>query len=109
MDTYIVLLKYTSAGRRFAGPEYARRRWELIETSLKQTLKGEVLSSFVSMGEYDAVVTFSIPPHQDFHLFQCLQTLQEPGDVELTVLRAWTFEEFAGKAKQGEGSTSKAP
>jgi hypothetical protein len=45
------------------------------------------------------VVTFSIPPGQDFHMFQCLIGLQAPGDVEITVMRAWDFDQFAPLAK----------
>jgi uncharacterized protein with GYD domain len=94
-DTYIVLSKYTSAGRQYARPEHARRRWEVIEHSLRNTLKGTILSHHVTMGGYDSVVIFTIPPGQDFHLFQCLVALQQPGDVEITILRGWDFDKFA--------------
>ncbi len=95
MDTYVVLMRYTSEGRKFATADHARKRWSTIEASLKNTLQGEVLSHYVTMGAYDAVVTFRIPPGRDFQLFQCLIYLQVPGDVEIAVLRAWEFNQFA--------------
>jgi uncharacterized protein with GYD domain len=95
MDTFIILSKYTSQGRKYAKPELARKRWEVIAASLEKTLKGKVQSHYVTMGGFDSVVTFSIPPGQDFHMFQCLNFLQEPGDVEITVMRAWEFDQFA--------------
>lgn len=100
MDTYIILSKYTSEGRKYARPEHARRRWEVIAASLEKTLKGKVQSHFVTQGGYDSVVTFSIPPGQDFKMFQCLTFLQEPGDVEITVLRAWDFDKYAPPGEQ---------
>jgi uncharacterized protein with GYD domain len=103
MDTYVVLMRYTSEGRKFATPVHARKRWTTIETSLKNTLRGEVLSHYVTMGAYDSVVTFRIPtddPERDFALFQCLIYLQVPGDIEVTVLRAWEFNQFAPVAPQ---------
>ena len=104
MDTFIILSKYTSQGRKYARPEHARKRWEVIAASLEKTLKGKVLSHYVTLGGYDSVVTVAIPPGQDLHMFQCLTFLQEPGDVDLTVMRAWEFDEYAPpvepKAKQ---------
>lgn len=99
MDTYIILSKYTPEGRKHAKPDDARRRWQVIAASLQNTLKGKVQSHYVTMGGYDSVVTFSIPPGQDFHMFQCLIGLQAPGDVEITVMRAWDFDQFAPLAK----------
>jgi len=99
MDTYIILSKYTPAGRQYAMPIPARKRWEVIAASLQSTLKGTIHSHHVTMGGYDSVVTFSIPPGQEFHLFQCLIALQQPGDVEITVMRAWDFDTFAPPAK----------
>jgi uncharacterized protein with GYD domain len=100
MDTFIILSKYTSQGRKFATPEDARRRWNTIAASLENTLKGKVQSHYVTMGGYDSVVTFVIPPGQHFTLLKCLTILQEPGDVEITVLQAWEFDQFAPPAKE---------
>jgi uncharacterized protein with GYD domain len=99
-DTYVVLMRYTSEGRKHALPEHARKRWTTIEASLRNTLKGEVLSHYVTMGAYDSIVTFRIPsePGIDFVLFQCLVYLQVPGDIEVTVMRAWEFNQFAPPA-----------
>jgi uncharacterized protein with GYD domain len=96
-DTYIILSKYTSEGRKHQRPDHARQRWEVIEHSLRNTLKGTVLSHHVTMGGYDSVVIFTLPPGQDFHLFQCIVLAQQPGDVELTILRGWDFDKFAPK------------
>jgi uncharacterized protein with GYD domain len=100
MDTFIILSKYTSQGRKYANPDDARKRWDVIAASLAKTLKGEVKSHYVTMGGYDSVVTFSVPPGQDFHIFQCLNFLQAPGDVEITLLRAWEFDAFAPLVKK---------
>ncbi len=99
-DTFIILSKYTSQGRKFAKPEAARKRWGVIAASLKNTLKGEVQSHYVTMGGYDSIVTVSIAPNQDFKMFQCLTALQEPGDVEISVMRAWDFDKFAPPPKK---------
>ena len=101
MDTYVVLAKYTSEGRKFATPDHARKRWDTIANSLKSTLGGELQSHYVTMGGYDAVVTFRIPPGRDFQLFQCFVYLQVPGDIEITVLRAWEFNQFAPPPSAG--------
>lgn len=100
MDTFIVLSKYTPQGRKYAKPEYARKRWEVIAASLEKTLQGKVLSHYVTMGDYDSVLTIAIPSSRHLQLFQCLIPVQEPGDVELTVMRAWEFDEFAPKPGQ---------
>ena len=94
MDTFIVLAKYTSQGRKFFTPEDARKRWGLIAESLEKQ-GGNVQSHFVTMGGYDSVVTFQFPSGRDFTLFQCLNYLQAPGDIEVIVLRAWQFSQFA--------------
>ena len=95
MDTYVILSKYTSLGRKHAKPDHARKRWDLVAYSLQTTLKGKIHSHHVTMGGYDSVVIFSIPAGRDFQLFQCLIALQEPGDVEITIMRAWEFDTFA--------------
>jgi uncharacterized protein with GYD domain len=95
MDTHIILSKYTSQGRQYVTPGAARTRWDIIAASLQNTLKGQVLSHYVTMGGYDSVVIFAIPPNQDYELFRCLTALLQPGDVEITVLRAWEFDKFA--------------
>jgi uncharacterized protein with GYD domain len=100
MDTFIILSNYTSEGRKHATPDRARKRWDVIATSLEKTLNGKVQSHYVTMGGYDSVVTVAIPPGQDFLFFRCLTSLQEPGDVEITVLRAWEFDEFAPATKK---------
>lgn len=99
MDTYIILSKYTPAGRKYARPEHARKRFEVIAASLQKTLQGKVLSHYVTMGNYDSVLTFAIQPGRQFQLFQCLVGAQEPGDVEITVMPAWEFDTFAPPAK----------
>ncbi len=99
MDTFVILSKYTPEGRKYAKPDLARKRWEVIAASLKKTLNGQILSHYVTLGGYDSVVIFSIPPGQHFHMFQCLIALQEPGDVELTVMPAWDFDQFAPPVK----------
>ena len=99
MDTYVILSKYTSEGWKYAGPDDARKRWEVIAASLQKTLNGKVLAHYVCMGGYDSVVIVAIPPGQDFHILQCLRFLQQPGDVDITVLRAWEFDVFAPPKK----------
>lgn len=99
MDTFIILSKYTSEGRKYDTPEAARKRWNTIAASLEKTLNGKVLAHYVAMGEYDSVVIFSIPPGQDFRVLQCLKVLQQPGDVEIKVMKAWEFDQFAPLAK----------
>ena len=99
MDTFIILSKYTPEGRKYAGPDLARKRWAVIAASLEKTLQGKVLSHHVTMGNYDSVVIFAIPPGRQFQLFQCLIALQVPGDVEITVMPAWEFDTFAPPAK----------
>ena len=95
MDTFVILSKYTPAGRKYANPDDARKRWAVIAASLQKTLSGKIHSHHVTMGSYDSVVIFSIPPGQQFHMFQCLIALQAPGDVEITVMPAWDFDFFA--------------
>lgn len=99
MDTFVILSKYTREGRKFARPEYARKRWETIAASLQKTLNGKVIANYVTMGPYDSVVIIEIPPGRQLQLFQCLIPVQEPGDVELTVMPAWEFDAFAPPAK----------
>ncbi|HLZ01986.1 MAG TPA: GYD domain-containing protein [Bradyrhizobium sp.] len=99
MDTFIILSKYTSEGRKYATPEAARKRWTTIAASLEKTLGGKVLSHHVTMGDYDSVVIVTIQPNQDFRMFQCLNLLQQPGDVDITVMKAWDFDQFAPLAK----------
>ena len=99
MDTFVILSKYTPGGRKYAKPDQARKRWEFIAASLQNTLKGKVLAHYVTMGPYDSVVIIEIPPGRHFQLLQCLIPLQEPGDVELTVMPAWEFDTFAPPAK----------
>lgn len=99
MDTYIILSKYTSQGWKYATPDDARKRWDVIAASLQKTLNGKIHAHYVTMGGYDSVVIFAIPPGQDFRFFQCLRFLQQPGDVEITALRAWEFDAFAPPKK----------
>jgi uncharacterized protein with GYD domain len=99
MDTYIILSKYTSLGWKYAAPDDARKRWDVIAASLQKTLNGTVLANYVSMGGYDSVTIIAIPPGQDFQIFQCMRFLQQPGDVEITVLRAWEFDAYAPPKK----------
>lgn len=99
-DIFIILSKYTTAGRKFAKPEYARKRFETIAASLQRTLNGRVLSHYVTLGNYDSVLTFEIPPGRQLQLYQCLVGAQEPGDVEITVMPAWEFDKYAPPAKQ---------
>jgi uncharacterized protein with GYD domain len=99
MDTFVILSKYTPAGRKYANPNDARKRWDVIEASLKNTLGGTVIAHYVTLGPYDSVLIFAIRPAQHFHLFQCLVAAQEPGDVEITVMPAWEFNQFAPAAK----------
>jgi uncharacterized protein with GYD domain len=98
MDTYVILSKYTSQGRQYATPDQARKRWDVIAASLKSTLQGTILSHYVTLGAYDSVLTFTIPPNQDFRFLQCINQLLKPGDVEITILRAWEFDQFAPPA-----------
>jgi uncharacterized protein with GYD domain len=99
MDTFVILSKYTPAGRKYSKPDDARKRWDVIENSLKKTLGGTVIAHYVTLGPYDSVLIFAIRPSQHFQLFQCLVAAQEPGDVELTVMPAWEFNQFAPPAK----------
>ena len=95
MDTFVILSKYTPAGRKYANPDDARKRWAVIAASLQKTLNGKIHSHHVTLGSYDSVVIFSIPAGQLLHMFQCLIALQAPGDVEITVMPAWDFDVFA--------------
>ena len=60
MDTYVILSKYTSQGRKYATADQARKRWDVIAASLQSTLKGTILSHYVTLGSYDSVVTFTL-------------------------------------------------
>ena len=97
MDTFVILSKYTPAGRKYANPDDARKRWEVIAASLQKTLNGKPLA-LRHPGELRFGGDFSIPPGQQFQMFQCLIALQAPGDVEITVMPAWDFD-FRSPAK----------
>jgi uncharacterized protein with GYD domain len=99
MDTFVILSKYTPEGRKYARPDLARKRWDVIAASLQKTLGGAVLAHYVTLGPYDSLAIISIRPAQHFHMFQCLVAAQEPGDVEITVMPAWEFDQFAPPAK----------
>jgi len=62
MDTYVILSKYTSEGWKYAGPDDARKRWEVIAASLQKTLNGKVLAHYVCMG--GTIRWLSLPSHR---------------------------------------------
>jgi uncharacterized protein with GYD domain len=98
VDRYIFLLKLV--GKFGADPELGERL-QTILTSLKNTLNGRLVSLHATMGEYDFVAIVDIPEGQDKLLYSCLKALRSPGDIDLTILRAFDYQQiFPGMPQQ---------
>lgn len=93
MIGYVVLLKYTTAGRQHATREGVRRRLAPVMSSAAQTLGGELLSVEATLGPYDYVARLAVPPDRDVQIFQCLVNFQNLGDFDITVMRAVSIDE----------------
>jgi uncharacterized protein with GYD domain len=91
VDKYIFLLKLVG---RFGAKSDVESRLRLVLNSLEQTLRGRLIALHATMGEYDFVAIADIPADQDKRLFDCLVGLRGPGDVEVTILRAFDYLEI---------------
>ncbi len=104
-DKYIVLIKYTETGaKNYRNPKHAQRRREEGVNSLRNTLSGRMLAHYVTMGAYDQVFIMEIPSGQDGTVQQCLVNLRGTGDFEITVLRAFEFDEIFGAGSKKKSS-----
>jgi uncharacterized protein with GYD domain len=93
-DKYVVLIKYTPAGaRNYRDAKHAQRRREAGMSSLSRTLGGRMLAHYATFGAYDQVFIMEIPPRQDITVLQCLLNLHGTGDFEVTLVRAFDFDE----------------
>ena len=90
MDRYIFLLRLVG---KFGDNSQITSRLRVILDSLENTLHGRLVSLHATMGEYDFVAIVDIPKDQDLTVFDCLKALRSPGDVELTILRAFEHRE----------------
>lgn len=93
MNGYVVLIRYTPTGAQFATPADARRRLQRALQSATETLGGRLLSLDATLGVYDYVARLDVPPGQDLTILQCKNLLCSPGDIEVTVLRAFGFDD----------------
>jgi uncharacterized protein with GYD domain len=91
VDRYIFLLKLVG---KFGSDADIAGRLRTILDSLEKTLRGKLISLHGTMGEYDFVAIVDIPKDQDPTIFSCLKALRAPGDVELTILRAFEYRQI---------------
>ena len=89
MDRYIFLLRLVG---KFGDKADITSRLRLILASLNNTLSGTLLSLHATLGEYDFVAIVDIPAGQDLTVMDCLKALRSPGDVEITILRAFDYQ-----------------
>lgn len=100
-DKYIILIKYTSSGaKNYRDPKHAQRRRDASIESLRSTLSGHMLAHYATMGAYDQVFVMEIPAGQDDRVFQCILNLHATGEFEVTVLRAFEFDEVFGARRK---------
>lgn len=90
MDRYIFLLRLVG---KFGDKSAIGSRLRVILDSLEKTLRGRLVSLHATMGEHDFVAIVDIPKDQDLTILDCLKALRSPGDVELTILRAFDYRE----------------
>jgi uncharacterized protein with GYD domain len=88
MDRYIFLLRLVG---KFGDKTEIASRLRLILDSLEHTLRGRLISLHATLGEYDFVAIVDIPEGQDMIVFDCLKLMRSPGDVDLTILRAFDY------------------
>jgi uncharacterized protein with GYD domain len=90
VERYIFLLRLVG---KIGDKSQITSRLEVILASLDKTLHGNLVSLHATMGEYDFVAIVDIPKDQDLTIYDCLKALRSPGDVEITILRAFDYRE----------------
>jgi len=95
MATFICFMNWTDQGAKGA-KDYLKR--SQAGTALAQRVGGKVLSSYVTTGQYDAVVTFEMPDANA--MVKLAAALSSAGNVRTTTVQAFTSEEFAKLANE---------
>jgi len=89
-DRYIFLLTFVG---KLGDSAAIASRLKVILESLKKTLSGELVSLHVTMGDYDFVAIVDIPKDKDRTILDCLRLLRSPGDIRVTILRAFDYQQ----------------
>lgn len=98
MPTFICFLNWTDQGAKNA--KDADKRYQAGK-SLAEKLGGKLLSSYVTTGRYDVVVTLEMPNGEAMVKFAT--ALSGTGNVRTTTVRGYTPDEFAKLAAEAPG------
>jgi uncharacterized protein with GYD domain len=90
MPTFICFLNWTDQGAKAV--KDAGKRYQMGK-SMAEKLGGKLLSSYVTTGHYDVVVTAEMPNGEAMVKFA--SALSATGNVRTTTVRAYTPDEFA--------------
>ena len=90
MPTFICFLNWTDQGAKNA--KDAGKRYQ-AGRGMAEKLGGKLLSSYVTTGQYDVVVTLEMPNGEAMVKFAT--ALSATGNVRTTTVRGYTPDEFA--------------
>jgi uncharacterized protein with GYD domain len=95
MPTFICFLNWTDQGAKNA--KQSPQRYQAGKT-MAEKLGGKLLSSYVTTGQYDVVVTLDMPNGDAMVKFAT--ALSSTGNVRTTTVRAFTPDEFGKLAAE---------
>ena len=95
MPTFICLMNWTDQGAKSA--KDATRRQQAGK-SIAEKLGGKLLSSYVTTGQYDVIVTLEMPNGEAMVKF--VSALAASGNVRTETVRAFTLDEFSKLASE---------
>ena len=98
MPTFICFLNWTDQGAKNA--KDAGKRYQ-AGRSMAEKLGGKLLSSYVTTGQFDVVVTLEMPNGEAMVKFAT--ALSATGNVRTTTVRGYTPDEFAKLAAEAPG------
>ena len=95
MPTFICFLNWTDQGAKKA--KESPKRYQAAR-NMAEKLGGKLLSSYVTTGQYDVVVTLDMPNGEAMVKF--VTALSAAGNVRTTTVRAYTPDEFGKLASE---------
>ena len=95
MPTFICFLNWTDQGAK--NPKDASKRYQAAR-QMAEKLGGRVLSSYVTTGQYDVVVTVDMPDGNAMSKFA--MAIAGSGNARTTTVRGFTPEEFTKLAAE---------
>jgi uncharacterized protein with GYD domain len=95
MPTFICLLNWTDQGAKTAKDAGKRYRSSI---ALAEKLGGELLSSYITTGQYDVIATLDMPDGEAMAKFAV--ALSASGNARTATVQAYAPEEFAKLAAE---------